>query len=587
MISVADPFGRLITGMEPRVLPASRANLLDQVVSAPQRPTIDRSRREGIWALVILCGTLVPTLAAVWAVPWFVPQDAPAHIYNTQILLWSFDPASPFRDVYSVRWQPIPNWAGPLALAGLVAILPAWVADRIMTSLTLVLFAAAIFWLRWRVVGRRGLPVAAFMPTLLAMNIAWLFGFTSFMLGACLFPITLGIWWPARDRLSVPRMAALALLLMAGYFFHLVSLGLTVIGLFVLALASPVRTVGASLWRFSRLARTCTTFIPVGLLGVFYFSIASQRSPLRPQWPNLSNPFSPWAWIVRLKWADPISLAIRDGLPFTNRGGPAFVLFAPVIWLGIAVLIWSYGTCRVRFRTLTPKYDERLCWFLLAGILMVGGVIGPDSLGEAHGDYLPQRIVLMGLVALVPIFDIDHSRWWGRGCAAALVIAIALQSAIVWDYALYSDRTAGQMIRAGETIGHNQRMVTLLISTKSRFRSNPLLHAENWLGVDTGNVVWNNYETLHYYFPVHFRPEIDRPSPAGLEWVSIHEGQDETEQRTAAWERILSQHADSIDVVLVWKSNPALDAITTRWFDRVDRRGDVQIFRRGTTLKPN
>ena len=338
--------------------------------------------------------------------------------------------------------------------------------------------------------------------------------------------------------------------------------------------------------RFSRLALTSVAFIPVGFLGLYYVSIASQRSPLRPQWANLSNPLSPWAWIVRLKWADPISLAIRDGLPFTERGGPAFALLAPVTWLAIAVLIWGYGTSWARFRTQTPKRDDRLGWLLLAGILMVGGVIGPDSLGEAHGDYLPQRIVLMGLVALVPIIDIDHSRGGAAVARRHSSPRSVLETAIVWDYALYSDRTAGQMIRAGETIGHNQRIVALLVSTKSRFRSNPLLHAENWLGVDSGNVVWNNYETLHYYFPVHFRPEIDRPSPAGLEWVSIHESQDETEQRTAAWERILSQHADSIDVVLVWKSDPALNAITNRWFDHVDRRGDVQIFRRGT-LEPN
>ncbi len=564
------------------MFPASRVNLLEQVEAGAPRPALDRSPREGIWALAVLCGTLAPAFAAVWAVPWFVPQDAPAHVYNAQILLWSFNSTSPFRDVYAVQWQPIPNWAGPLALAGLVAILPAWVADRVMTSLTLVTFAAAVFWLRWRVAGGRGLGLAALMATLLAMNIAWLFGFTSFMLGACLWPITLGLWWPARDRLSVPRQAALALLLMVGYFFHLVSLGLTVSGLVVLAVASPMRKVGPSLWRqhFSRLARTCATLIPVASLGLFYVWIASQRSPMRPQWSNLSDPRSMWAWIGRLKWADPISLAIRDGLPFTERGGPAYVLFAPVIWLAIALIVWGYGIVRTRLRALAPEHDDRLGWFLLAAILMVGGVIGPDSLGEAHGDYLPQRIVLMGLVALVPIFDIDLSCWWGRGCTAALVVAIALQSAIVWDYALYSDRTAGQMIRAGETIAHNQRIVTFLVSTKSRFRSNPLLHADNWLGVDTGNVVWNNYETLHYYFPVHFRPEINRPSPAGLEWVSIHEGQDEIEQRSAAWEGILSKYVDSIDVVVVWKSDPALDAITARWFDRVDRRGDVQIFHR-------
>ena len=48
----------------------------------------------------------------------------------------------------------------------------------------------------------RHLPAAALLAALLAMNITWLLGFTSFTLGACLFPITLGYWWPRRDRLG-------------------------------------------------------------------------------------------------------------------------------------------------------------------------------------------------------------------------------------------------------------------------------------------------------------------------------------------------------------------------------------------------
>jgi hypothetical protein len=568
------------------MLRATQTYATEHVEAGAQTPPMDRSPRESRWATAILVGALAPALAAIWAVPWFVPQDAPAHVYNAQVLLQSFDPASSSRDVYTVKWQPIPNWAGPLALAGLVAILPAWVADRIMTSLTLVSFAAAVFWLRWRVAGARGLRVAALLAALLAMNIAWLFGFASFMLGACLFPITLGLWWPARDRLSIPRLTALAVLLMLGYFCHLVSLGLTVGGLFVLAVASPVsngRAMPRHPW-FSRLARTCATFMPVVFLGKYYLAIATQRAPMRPQWDHLSNLWSPWAWIVQFEWVDPISLAIRDGLPMTERFGLQFGFFAPVIWLAAAIVLWWYGTMSAGLRSWVQA--DRRGWLLLAAILMIGGAVGPDSLGDAHGDYLPQRIVLIGLVALVPIFDVDPSRWCGRICTTALVLAVGLQTAVIWDYALYSNRTAGQMIRAGEAIGHNQRIATLLVSTRSRFRSNPLLHADNWLGVDSGNVVWSNYETRHYYFPVHFRPEIKRPDPADLEWISIHEGPSEAEERAGAWERILSQHAESIDVVVVWKSDPALDSITSRWFDRVDRRGDVQIFRRGT-LKPN
>ena len=114
--------------------------------------------RAGRMALLILGAALAPAVAAIWLVPWFVTQDGPAHVYNAEILASSvggFDRTSPWHNVYTVRWQPIPNWAGPVCLAGLVAWLPAWLADRIMTSVTLVGFAVAILWLRWRVAGGR------------------------------------------------------------------------------------------------------------------------------------------------------------------------------------------------------------------------------------------------------------------------------------------------------------------------------------------------------------------------------------------------------------------------------------------------
>jgi hypothetical protein len=560
----------------------------EQVETGEETQATLKSARAGIWALVTLGAVLAPAVAAIWSVPWFVTQDGPAHVYNAEILKSSvggFDSTSPWYNVYTVRWQPIPNWAGPISLAGLVACLPAWLADRIMTSVTLVGFAVVILWLRWRVAGGRGLSITALLASILAMNMAWLFGFTSFMLGACLFPITLGVWWEGRDRLSLPRLVVLAALLTLGYFCHLVSLGLTALGLLVLAATAPVRADGASPWqpRLTRLARTCLIFLPVVILGLCYLWIATQRAPMRPRWENLSDPWSPRAWIARLEWVDPISLAIRDGLPFTDRYGSRFVFFAPVIWLAMAIILWCYGRSRNGF--LIQKDRDRRCWFLLTAILVIGGVVGPDSLGAAHGDYLPQRIVLLGLVAMVPIFGIEFSRSWGKGATVALAAAVILQSIIIWDYALYSDRTAGQIIRAREAVKDGQRIAALLVSTRSRFRANPLLHAANWLGVGTGNIIWNNYETLHYYFPVQFQPGIDRPFPDDLEWVSIHEDPRDAGERSRVWEQILTQHADSIDVVVVWKTDPTLDSITARWFDRVDRRGEVQVFRRGDREK--
>ena len=278
------------------------------------------------------------------------------------------------------------------------------------------------------------------------MNMAWLLGFTSFLIGSCLFPITLGVWWQGRYRLSFGRIAVLAFLLCLGYFCHLVSLGLTVVGLIVLAVTGPVPGGNGGSWRArtTRLLRTSISFVPLLLLGYFYLQAANRSGPLRPVWENL--------WGARLGWVDPITLAVKDGLPFTNRGSHAFILFAPAVWLSVGLVLWWYGRMTGRPNASATSLvdgpnaresigtqqrgDDRQGWLVLASLLLVGGIAGPDSFGPAHGEFLPQRVLLLGFIALVPVFDADLSRWPGRILFAAIAVAVALQAVIVWDYAL-------------------------------------------------------------------------------------------------------------------------------------------------------
>ncbi len=528
---------------------------------------------------------LAPALAAIWLVPGFVTQDGPAHLYNAQILAWSFDPGSPFRDFYTIRWQPIPNWVGHLALAGLVAVLPAWTADRILISVTLGGFATAVLWLRWRVAGARHLVPSALFAALLAMNITWLLGFTGFLLGACLFPITLGYWWPHRDELRAGRIAVMCALLILGYFCHLVSLGLTAIGLVVLALTSPPAT-GTSRRRSARLLPLMVSFLPLVPLGLGYLWMAHRNGPMHPLWGNLADPFSLASWKKQIMWADPLSLSRKDVLPFTDRVSRTFVLFTPVAWLAAALLIWGAGVALSgRSSPSADVPDDRRGWRVLAAFLIAVGMMGPDTLGPDHGDYLPQRVVLFGLVALGVVMDISLRTKSGLAAMAAMVAAASLQATIVWDYALYSDRTAGQILRARDLVGRERRIVALPAAIRSRFRANPLLHAGDWLGVDTGNVVWNNYETRHYYFPVQFRPGIDRPHPDDLERVITHDDPSNADDRAREWEQVLAHYADSIDELVVFRSDPQLDAVTERWFHPRTQRGDVRIFVRDQVRK--
>jgi hypothetical protein len=311
-------------------------------------------------------------------------------LYNAQILAASFDPRSPSQSVYTVNWQPIPNWAGPLALAGLVGAFSPWAADRVMTTVTLAGFAAAILWLRVRVAGARGVHAAALLAAVLAMNMPWLFGFTSFLIGAFLFPITLAIWWTWRDDLTALRILMLAGLLSLGYFCHVVSLGLTALGLAVLALTGPLPDGLESAWRsrVSRAARTSLSFIPLMALGLLYLRIARQGGRMRWVWDNLADPWSPRAWMARLGGVDPLTLALKDGLPLTERDGPEFSLLAPAGWLAVALALWWFGRIWGRPRSAEPVLPatgtDRRGWLILAALLCVSGLAGPDSLGPTR-----------------------------------------------------------------------------------------------------------------------------------------------------------------------------------------------------------
>ncbi len=529
-------------------------------------------RRRALTALVL---GLLPALAAIWGVRWFVTQDGSAHLYNAHILVHSFDAQSPFEPFYTVRWGPLPNWSGHIVSAAFVAILPVWAAGPAATTLTLGAFAASIVWLRVRVSGWRGAWLAALIAALLGLNFPWLLGFTSFLLGACLFPVTLGVWWAGRDQLGWRRVLALGLLVVLGYFSHLVSLGLTAIALVVLALLTP-----GPRYR-ERLLRTALALSPLIPLGLVYLSIATRREPMSPDWKHLTRPLSIASWGAQLGWVDPITLARKTAIPFTRIDDARwFALFTPLTWLVLAfVAIW-YAAVRRPPSEMAQAPNERRGWSWLAALFLVGGIVGPDSLGSAHGEYLPQRVLLMGLVALVPALRLDGDAKILRMAGAALTVALTVQSAIVWDYALTSHRLAGAIAAARDAIGTRQRVATLLIDIRTRFRANSLLHADNLLGVGTGNIIWNNYETVHYYFPVQFRPGVDRPISSDLEQVAITEGA-MAAGRARLWRQAIEPHLGAIDAVLVWGTDAELDAINARWFKTVynDPTGRVRVLR--------
>ncbi|WZO98745.1 hypothetical protein EP7_000333 [Isosphaeraceae bacterium EP7] len=526
-------------------------------------------RLRGHWPLVAaVLLAMLPALAAPLLVPGFVTQDGSAHLYNAEILTRTLRGDPEFSPYYEVRKEPLPNWSGHLlTMAMLAAFSPTW-ADRLLIVAMALGPALAFARLRASVAGDGSPWMVAAVSAMLALNITWLWGFNSFLLGVCLFPLTLAFWWSRRDRMGPGAALALASLLILGYFCHLISLGLTGLGLVTLCLATPGLDRRRLTWTIAGLA-------PMVPLALFYRSMTRRAaSPFMPDWQYLSTPFSPRAWLAQVGWVDPISLASRVTLPFVPGTSRFYGLLTPVVPFGLAVAILAASTLwRRRSLRVSP-------WAVLGGFLCLAGFVGPDSFGEAHGQYLPQRVMLLGLVALLPWLDLAVDSPARRLAAALLALALVVQTATIWDYAGRSARTAGvfQSSAVREAVGKGRRVGTLLTDIKSPFRGNPVLHADNWLGLGTGNILWSNYETRHYYFPVQFRANLVRPPAYDFEAVALLG--DDPAARARRWLELIDRYAPVIDVLLVWGDDPALDEINARWYEPVYREGPLRVLRR-------
>ncbi len=436
-----------------------------------------------------------------------------------------------------------------------------------MTAGTLVAFSAAILWLRWVVAGERGVEAAAILAVILGLNVTWLLGFTSFLIGATVAPITLAIWWLNRDRAGPASSAGLAALLILGYFCHPISLGLTVAGLGILAIFTP----GES-WR-PRFLWTVLSGLPLVPLGLAYRSLTRSGGGLEPVWAHWST-LTLQGLVSQLGWVDPLSLAAKSTSPFKLAEGfvPA-VLLAPVLWalLGLGLLAG---------RTWNSRVPERRGWFILATCLILAGVAAPDTLGVKHGHFLPQRIVLLGLIAIVPWIDFRANSWSNRLGIGALAFSLVSQSMFVWDYAATCQTQIRPFLLIQDAFRPGDRSGTLLNAIRGRFRANPLLHADCLIAASTSTVSWTNYETAQYYFPVKVRPGIDHPIATDFEVVAILDEPGDAAHRADLWDDLLRRHGPQIDQIIEWQDDPTLDETTRRNYRLTTEIGQLRLWRR-------
>ncbi len=531
-------------------------------------------RRSG---LIVLFALLTPVLLAICFVPWLRTQDGPLHILNAHLMVELINPDSPFHEFYFISWAPTPYWTVHLLLSGLMTFLPETAADRILMLLTTVGISCAIVWLRVRVAGWSGMIIVAPLAVIIPLNFLWLLGLYGFLAGVGLLVLTAGFWWAGRDEMRPGRVLALIGLITLGYLTHLVSFGLTVFSLVVLALATPSNN-----WR-TRIKTTAITVLPAAALVISYRAMMRAGGELHVRWSGLEDFLSPWAWVNYASQLNLLGLRLtNDTLPFLDSNSNLFYLLSPSflvtasMLLLIAITLFGRGE-RQRLRS-------RRGWLIISAILAAGALFGPGNFGAAHGGILRERLLLISMAAAIPALALDTKRVAVRAAGAALMLAAVLQVAYFWEYALYSNRVVGEFMGAKPYVGTQQRVQTCQVSFDLRFRAYPLQNLPNAFGIGTQNFIWNNYAPCLYYFPIQFRDDAFRRYAWDLTFKGLMPLENPRENRQEMvwqWEELLGETHTKIDTLVVVGSDASVESINAQWYGSkpVFDSGRIRIYR--------
>jgi hypothetical protein len=512
----------------------------------------------------------------IWAVEYFINHDGSAHLYSGYLMLELLKGNPSVTEIYALNSITVPNSSGHWLLVLLLSFFSPFLVTKIIVTLTFSVFVAAVGWLRWQTAGAEGLKTSLLIGAAMGFNFLWFVGFYNFIIGACLFVVTLGLYYVWREKLNAWRALILALLLLLTYFSHIVSFAILAGSILFLAFFSPKTRLKKTL------ALTILAILPVLPVFLYYRTLGIAGGSFSPVWRNLANPFSIMSWLSQIRTADPFIIISRKTLPFVDAESNLFFIFAPLLWLGAAFFLLTAATWR---KSEDNKWKNRLPFVILLFGSILTAMFAPDDFGLTNGSILRERVLLCGLIFFIPLFRVETSGWLKRLAQISLGFVIVFQTAALWEFSLQTNREAQDYFSVSAMITEKDSVFPVVLSGESRrFHSLPTTGMGNYLGIGRNIQVWNDYEIGHRLFPIVAKNEADRqfmfdfPSAA----VNLSNNSEESlDEKLSKLDSALAANHGKIKILLIWDSDPAVEAVFAKWFETEPffTNGRVRLFR--------
>ncbi len=529
-----------------------------------------------LFAVLLLAAPL-----PIWVVAHVPTQDGASHVETvTALLRWWHSPLLQREYLPNLGLQP--NWLTQVLFAGLLQLAPAAVAEKLLLTGYVVLFAVGFRLALPSTERGRWASLGAF-PFI--YSFAFHMGFWNFTYGLALFLVVVGCWRRWSRRWTAGRVLALAALLVLAYFTHSVAtssvlaavtalLGWDVVVLMTGARGRDRRRRALRAW-LRRAVPTYLAAAPAALLLAAFFARQRASFPVRP---SLFDYAKHLATLYAL-----VSFDLRE-----------LVLTVPVaVALGSVVVVTLW---RRRGRFIRAS-DAWLAWALLAVAIYFAS---PDA--AIDGAQISDRLALFPWIAL--------ALWLGSGAVpvrdvrrVALVLALAFVAGTAWRVVRYRQldaylaeyETVAPHVPEGSVIlpltfapAGPRRGGTLDGRKLLSYRIEVARHLAGLVATERHGVNLGNSQANTRHAPLRWRPERN----PFLLLDTEHIGLEAEPPCVELWP--YTALAGPIDAVIVWGATPATAAercgaavlreLAAGW-DRVfvSSHGTAQLFlRKGT-----
>jgi hypothetical protein len=419
------------------------------------------------WALALF------HLWPIWSGAWFVTIDGPCHLSNARILLDLLRGDAFTEQFFALHRSPEPYWTGPLVMAGLMALAPAWLAEKLVFSLAVIGTAWSFRRLCLAITpDRPWLPLLA-MPLLLHYAIAM--GFISFCLSLPLLLLALHAAWErgAHARAGFPWKLLLLLTLL--YFTHLTS--------FLMAAACS-----GSIMFWNGLRNRAW------LREVAHAALAAVPGALLSAWYLFGNPSAQGAaaWVPigdRLQWL--LNGRAYNALGVEGESFASALSAAPVVLLCAWLMFTGWRTER----------NKRIWLLLMVGAFVVFLLLPDVAAGGSSAS--PRALLYFMLLGSLAMVACPAPRLAVASATSVLLLGDAWHTVLQARTAQSLSLEAEELITGAAAIGEHAVVL-------------PLNYSGNWVHSNLSNyvaatrraTVLDNFVATAPFSPVQWRPEM-------------------------------------------------------------------------------